>query len=91
MLRLRVLPGRHAQKSSGVEVGVYKVEYDAHAMDSPCDKTSTFNLINLATDVFPILGLSSSEVDGPWIPRRARLYYKKWRVSTFKCYLLKTK
>lgn len=65
MLRLRVLPGRHAQKSSGVEVGVYKVEYDAHAMDSPCDKTSTFNLINLATDVFPILGLSSSEVDGP--------------------------
>ena len=91
MLRLRVLPGRHAQKSSGVEVGVYKVEYDAHAMDSPCDKTSTFNLINLATDVFPILGLSSSEVDGPWIPRRTRLYYKKWRVSTLKCYLLKTK
>ena len=34
-------------------------------MDSPCDKTSTFNLINLATDVFPVLGLSSSEVDGP--------------------------
>ena len=36
-----------------------------YAMDSPCDKTSTFTSIYLATDVFPILVLSSSEVDGP--------------------------